>query len=153
MKIRNIAMAVTILLALAFTAVTGMAIPNGNADDKSLIDTTALVDDIKDKDVTIGPDHALYGLMIAWEKIGTTFTFDPTQKLGKQVSHARQRIAEAKAKLKTNDIKAAEKALEKYDEEMEEADETISRISNVDPELINMQLEIAQQQYVLEKLL
>ena len=153
MKIRNIALAGIILLALAFTAVTGMAITDGTADDAITTDTTALVDDINDNEVTIGPDHALYGLMIAWEKIGTTFTFDPTQKLGKQVSHARQRIAEAKAKLKTNDIKAAEKALEKYDEEMEEADETISRISNVDPELIKMQLQIAQQQYVLERLL
>ncbi len=153
MKIRNIALTGIILLALSFTAFTGMAITNVIAADENTPDTTALVDDIRDNEVTIGPDHPLYGLMIAYGRIETTFTFDPTQKLGKQISHARQRIAEAKVELKANNIKAAEKAFEKYHEETEDAKETISRISNGDQELINMQLEIAQQQYVLERLL
>jgi len=46
-----------------------MADTNVTEGDANITETTALVDDINDNEVTIGPDHALYGLMIAWEKL------------------------------------------------------------------------------------
>ncbi len=152
MRLKNITLAGFILLALAFTAVTGMAQTKA-ADNANASDITVLVDDIKEHEGSIGPGHALYGLMIAFENLGTTFTFNPEEKLGKQVANARQRIAEAKAELRKNNTKAAEIAFEKYEEEIEEADSTLSGISGDNAGLVNAQLRIANHQYVLKNLL
>ncbi len=159
MRLRNIALAGIVLLALTFTAGTGLADTNGTADQANVTDNNTnisdehvLVDDIAPDEPLIGPGHALYGLSIAWEHLGMTFTINPEERLGKQIAQARQRIAEAKAKLNKNDFKNAEIALERYQEEMDEANETISRISD-NAGLLNEQLKIAKHQYVLGRLL
>lgn len=166
MRLRNITMAGVILLA--FTIGMAGATENGTANETSTVTGTPTEtltvtptgtaipepDDNETEDESlIGPGNAFYGLKIAFENIDEIFTFDPKERLGKQVSHARHRIAEGKAKLKNNDKKSAEKAFEKYKEEMDEAKETISKISGTDGELIKLQLEVAQQQFILEKLL
>ena len=143
MRLRNILLASIILSVLAFVPGTVMADTNNDS---------VLADDIDPEDAMIGPGHALYGLRIAFENLGTTFTFDADEKLGKQVSQARHRIAEAKAQLNKKDFKAAEIAFEAYEQEIDEANETISRISNKTG-LLNAQLMVTKYQYVLERLL
>ena len=143
MRLRNFLLASIILSVLAFVPGTVMADTNNDS---------VLADDIDPEDAMIGPGHALYGLRIAFENLGTTFTFDADEKLGKQVSQARHRIAEAKAQLNKKDFKAAEIAFEAYEQEIDEANETISRISNKTG-LLNAQLMVTKYQYVLERLL
>jgi hypothetical protein len=101
----------------------------------------------------IGPGNALYGLKIAFENIGETFTFNASEKLGLQVAHARQRIAEARAELKKNNTEAADKALAQYGAKMNAVNETMSKLSDNDTGLINAQKEIAKHQVILEQLL
>ncbi len=101
----------------------------------------------------IGPGNALYGLKIAFENIGETFTFNESEKLGKQVANARHRIAEARAELKKNNTEAAEKALAQYRAKMNTVNETMSKLSDKDTGLINAQQMIAKHQVILEQLL
>src|SRR3972149_5175351 len=161
MRLRNILLASIVLSVLASVTGTVMADTNNDTGQANIIesntdaaasDDSVLADDIDPEDAMIGPGHVLYGLRIAFENLGTTFTFDADEKLGKQVSQARHRIAEAKAQLNKKDFKAAEIAFEAYEQEIDEANETISRISNKTG-LLNAQLMVTKYQYVLERLL
>ncbi|WP_257000037.1 DUF5667 domain-containing protein [Candidatus Methanoperedens nitratireducens] len=101
----------------------------------------------------MGPGNALYGLQIAFENIGETFTFNASEKLGKQVAHARKRIAEARAALKRNDTDAADKAFAQYKAKMNSVNESTAKLSDKDTGLINAQQMIAKHQVILEQLL
>lgn len=70
--------------------------------------------DIEPSEGGIGPDNPLYGLKLAFEAVDESFTFDRGAKLIKQVLHARERIAEAKAMLLANNSDAAEVAVNEY---------------------------------------
>lgn len=149
MNMRKITLAAIILLALAFTiSVTGEAQENQTSNA-----TEDLVDDIEPYEGSIGPGNALYGLMIAFGNIDETFTFNASEKLGKQVAHARLRIAEAKSELRKNNNEAANRALLQYREKINSTEGTISRISGSDSGLLHAQEMIAKHQYVLERLL
>lgn len=149
MNRRKITLAAIILLALAFTiSVIGEAQENQTSNA-----TEDLVDDIEPYEGSIGPGNALYGLMIAFGNIDETFTFNASEKLGKQVAHARLRIAEAKAELRKNNNEAANRALLQYREKINSTEGTISRISGSDSGLLHAQEMIAKHQYVLERLL
>lgn len=148
MNMRKITLAAIILLALAFTiSVTGAAQENQTSN------ATDLVDDIEPYEGSIGPGNALYGLKIAFENIDETFTFNASEKLGKQVAHARKRIAEAKAELRKNNSEAADRALLQYREKSESTEGAISGFSGSDSGLLRSQEMIAKHQYVLERLL
>lgn len=123
----------------------------GNPDDKPISEEPT--DNVGEDEGTFGPGHALHGLYIAFENIGETFTFNASEKLGKQVSHARKRIAEARAALKRNDIEAANIALEQYTEKMEEAKKSISELKGTDSGLANAEDMIAKHEMVLKNLL
>ncbi|MBU4374771.1 MAG: hypothetical protein KKD69_02460 [Euryarchaeota archaeon] len=149
MNMKKITLAAIILLALAFTiSVVGAAQENQTSNA-----TEDLVDDIEPYEGSIGPGNALYGLKIAFENIDETFTFNASEKLGKQVAHARQRIAEAKAELRKNNNAAANKALLQYREKTNSTEGAISRFSGSDSGLLHAQEMIAKHQYVLERLL
>ena len=108
-------------------------------------------DEADDKDL-IGPGNALYGLKIAFENIDEVFTFNASEKLGKQVSHARKRIAEARAALKRNDTEAANKALAQYEAKISEVNGTMSKLSSKDTGLMNAQQMILKHQLILKNL-
>jgi hypothetical protein len=174
MRLKNITMAGIILLVLAFTV--GMA---GATDQNATVNETPTVNETRTPIATLtanvtatpadagvidenntnageglfGPGNALYGLGIAFQNIGETFTFNESEKLGLQVAHARQRIAEARAELKKNNTEAADKALAQYREKMNAVNETMSKLSDNDTGLINAQKEIAKHQVILEQLL
>jgi len=159
MRLRDITMAGIILLMLAFVispvnAVTDSATSTdtGAAVDASN-DATQLVDDIEPEDNIIGPDHVLYKLRMAFEDIDVAFTFNDSEKADKQVSQARHRLAELKSAFKNKNEKAAESAIDQYQEETVQAQETISRHTGRDTGLFRAQSRIANHSYVLERLL
>ncbi|MFZ3059916.1 MAG: DUF5667 domain-containing protein [Candidatus Methanoperedens sp.] len=172
MTLRNITLAGMILLVLAFTIGMAGAAENGTVNETSTVTATGTptetltvtgtatstategaADDEEADEGLIGPGNALYGLQIAFENIGETFTFNASEKLGKQVAHARKRIAEARAALKRNDTEAANEALEHYREKMEEANKSVSDFRGTDSGLANAEQMIAKHEIVLKNLL
>jgi len=146
MNIKGMLKAGMILLILGFAL---NIISIARASD----DTEYLVDDIEEYNGSDGPDNALYGLKLAFENIDESFTWNATEKLGKQVSHSRLRIAEAKTGLKNNNNEVAEKAFENYREKVKETEESISEIWGNDSGVLKAQKMIEKQQYVLEQLI
>lgn len=174
MRLRNITLAGMLLLMLAFTASTGMAgasnqtnaTVNGAGNQTSIaanntgeVGTAStengdeLADDVAPYEGSIGPESSLYGLKIAFEGLDETFTFNESEKIGKKVAHARERLSETKAELNKKNAKAAEKALEEYRVKIEEAMGSVSGAATKDKGLLNAQKMIEKHQYVLEKLL
>ncbi|HWR26744.1 MAG TPA: DUF5667 domain-containing protein, partial [candidate division Zixibacteria bacterium] len=144
---RYLMISAVILLGLTFTISTGMA----QAEDK----IKDIVDDIKPYDGSTGPGSALYGLKIAFENMGETFTFNETEKVKKQVEHAELRIAEAKAELKNNDSDAMNRALQRYREKILSVDDRVTGMRRNEPELpelLDVQERIIKHQLVLRNL-
>ena len=169
MRLRNIIPACVIMLLLGFTAGTAGAVENGTADETPVANMTGTPtetltatpaptetpeedDDEAYDEGMIGPGNALYGLKIAFENIGEVFTFDPDEKLGLQVSHARKRIAEARAALKRNDTDAANKAFAKYEAKLDDLNGSMSRASDNDTGLIHAKQMILKHQLILANL-
>ena len=169
MRLRNITLAGVILIVLSFTIGMAGAIENSTGNETPSVNVTGnstgtltiglndtvdpeADDNETEDDSLIGPGNALYGLKIAFENIGEVFTFNASEKLGKQVSHARQRIAEARAALKKNDTGAANKALAEYEAKISEVNGSISELSDKDTGLINAQQMISKHQRILENL-
>jgi hypothetical protein len=165
--IRKIIQAGIILLMLVFTINTGAAsvsepvndtvgdaVQSGSNDiNATYEDVNATVEDIEEYDGPIGPGNALYGLKLAFENLDESFTFNETEKLGKQVMHARLRIAEARSEFRKNNSKGAERALEVYKEKMNETDKLVSEFKDNDSGLANAQEKISKHQKVLGRLL
>jgi len=73
----------------------------------------------------VGPEHALYGLKIAFGNIDETFTCDDSERLGLKVSAARHRIAEARAAFEEGNEEAAGLALGNYWNKTNEIETTV----------------------------
>ena len=163
MRLRNITLAVMLLLMLAFSAGMAGASNQTNATVNGAENQTSIAannknmdeqaDDVAPYEGSIGPGSSLYGLKIAFEGLDETFTFNKSEKIGKKVAHARQRIAEAKTELKNKNDEAAVRALEKYREKIKEADEAVSEASDEDTGLLNAQKMSAKHEAVLKALL
>jgi hypothetical protein len=172
MRLREITMAGIILLVLTFSiaiasaaeqVATGNETPMVNetpaveitgAATETLTSNpdTGTIDDEGADEGLIGPGNALYGLKIAFENIGETFTFNASEKLGKQVANARHRIAEARAALKRNDTEAANRALGEYKAKLDDVNVSISKLSDKDTGFINAQEMILKHQLILKNL-
>jgi hypothetical protein len=82
-------------------------------------------DDIPPFKGAVGPEHALYELKIAFGNIDETFTYNDSERLGKQVSAARHRIAEARAEMDRDNEEAAGLALGHYKNKTDEIEATL----------------------------
>lgn len=102
---------------------------------------------------TISPGNPLYGLMIAMEDWDETFTFNNTQRLEKQMIHANLRIAEVQNELLYNRSDAAELALNRYYEKLNQTQAGLSFIDANSTGLLRAQEMISHHQVVLEDLL
>ncbi len=166
MRLKEITLAGIILLVLTFSiaivsaadqVATGNETPaveiTGAATETltSNQDNITIDDDAADEGL-IGPGNALYGLKIAFENIGETFTFNASEKLGKQVANARHRIAEARAALKRNDTEAANRALAEYKAKIDDVNNSISRLSDKDTGFINARNMILKHEDILKNL-
>jgi len=142
------------------TATDQNATGNGTQDvnvtgttTKTLTSTpTEQANDEESANGIFGPGHLLYRLQIAFENMNEVFTYNASEKLGKQVSHARHRINEYRAAIKRNDIEAADIALAEYGAKINDVDDSVSKLSNKDTGFINAQQMILKHQLILENL-
>lgn len=147
MKLRNITLAGIILLVLSFTISIGTA-----QSDNQASKATKEIDDVEPYEGPIGPEHALYGLKIAFENLDESFTFNAGKKLEKQIAHQELRIAEAKAALIKKNNNAAARALELFQEKNKETENAVSSFPGSDSGLEHAFEMIKKHQYVLENL-
>ena len=159
MRLKGITIAGLILLMFAIIISPVHAQADNATNDTTAGDTIAaggkeeqLVDDIEPDD-GIGPDNVLYKLKLTFEDLDVAFTFNESEKIGKQVSQARHRLAEIKSALKKKNSRAADIAIEQYEEETKQAEESISKIKTKDKGLVRAQARIANHSYVLERLM
>ncbi|MBU1000683.1 hypothetical protein KKE78_04805 [Patescibacteria group bacterium] len=171
MRLRNITLAGIILLVLAFTIGMADATENATGNETPTVSaigsptetltvtatatstaTAEAADDEESGEGLIGPGNALYGLAIAFGNIDEVFTFNASEKLGKQVANARHRLAEVRATLKKNDTEAANKALAAYEAKIKDVNDSISKLPDKATGLVNAQKMILKHQLILVNL-
>lgn len=67
------------------------------------------------------PDHPLYFMTSAWERVGTFFTFGEASKAERELELAGKRLAEARALAEQGKPEAAERAAERYRKQLDRA--------------------------------
>jgi hypothetical protein len=73
----------------------------------------------------VGPGHSLYGLRIAFEDLDESFTFNESELLEKQISHADIRLAELKRELAENRTESADRVLELYRQKLNQTEHVL----------------------------
>lgn len=114
---------------------------------------TVLTDDIAPYNGPIGAENPLYGLKLALEDMDESFTANETERVDKQVNHARLRLSEVRRSLELNQSDSAEQALNNYWMKMNLTNMTISRWGSNATGLLHAQEMIVKHQFVLEHLL
>jgi len=154
MRIRNITLAGMILLVLAFTTGTGVADSQTTATASDTVNQINLTDneEIEPHEGLIGPRNPLYGFMMALDRLNEGFTFNKSEKIKKQMDHAKMRLSEAMDRFEKNDTDAAEIALEQYKIKVEEVNKSVSESNDVDSGLANALKNIGKHQKVIERL-
>jgi hypothetical protein len=135
------------LLVLGLLCLTSMAAAQEDTSG------TVLTDDIQPYNGPIGADSPLYGLKLALEDMDESFTANETERVDKQVDHARLRLSEVRRSLDLNQSDSAEQALNNYWMKMNLTNTTISRWGSNATGLLHAQEMIVKHQYVLEHLL
>ncbi|MCL7412845.1 MAG: DUF5667 domain-containing protein, partial [ANME-2 cluster archaeon] len=107
-------------------------------------------DDIPPYEGAIGPEHALYGLKIAFGNINETFTYNSSERLGLQVSRARHRIAEARREMKKGNDDATGIALGHYKHLMDTISVNINGSDVNDTELVKARDKMSKHQMALQ---
>lgn len=138
------------LLVLGLLFLSGMAAAQDNAADNST--GLAPVDDIQPYNGPIGADSPLYGLKIAMEDIDESFTSNQSERVDKQIGHARFRIAEVRRALELNQSDSAQQALNLYWQKLNLTQSTIASFGSNATGLLHAQEQIAKHQLVLEQL-
>lgn len=114
---------------------------------------TILTDDIAPYTGPIGADSPLYGLKLALEDMDESFTADETERVDKQMDHARIRLSEVRRSLEMNQDDSAEEALNNYWLKMDLTNMTLAKWSSDATGLLHAQEMIVKHQLVLENLL
>lgn len=114
---------------------------------------TVLTDEIEPYNGPIGADSPLYGLKLALEDMDESFTANETERVDKQMIHARLRLSEVRRSLDLNRGDSAEVALNNYWLKMNLTNMTIAKWSSNATGLLHAQEMIVRHQFVLEKLL
>jgi hypothetical protein len=140
------------LLVFGLLCLSGMAAAQ---QDTPVTDTsgTVLTDDIAPYNGPIGADSPLYGLKLALEDMDESFTANETERVDKQMTHARLRLAEVRRSLELNQSDSAEQALHNYWLKMNLTNTTISRWGSNATGLLHAQEMVVKHQFVLEHLL
>jgi hypothetical protein len=140
------------LLVLGLLCLCGMGAAQ---EGTSGTDTTGtvLTDDITPYDGPIGADSPLYGLKLALEDMDESFTTNETERVDKEMNHARLRLSEVRRSLELNQSDSAEQALNNYWLKMNLTNATITRWNANTTGLLHAQEMIVKHQLVLENLL
>jgi len=115
-----------VLLALGLCCTIGPAM----ADNNGTVQGMPYVSDIQPYTGPIGPDSSLYGLKLAFENLGDTFTFNQTQKLEQEINHTDDRLSELEGSLAANQTDAANRALDQYWQDMNQTEDTLSSFND-----------------------
>jgi hypothetical protein len=146
--LKNILLAGIVLLVLTFTIGTGAA----QSDNPTSAATKHADDGVPSYDGLNDPDSVFYGLSIALANVDEAFTLNPNEKLQKKIAHANMRLAEAERQLEKKNAKAAERALEKFNEKDEDVESLISSSSDINSGLLHAQEMNKKHQQVLYNL-
>jgi hypothetical protein len=138
------------LVVLGLLCLSGIAAAEDTAADTA---GTLLTDDIQPYNGPIGADSPLYGLKIALEDMDESFTANETERVNKEMNHARLRLSEVRRSLELNQSESAQQALNNYWLKMNLTNSTISRWGSNATGLLHAQEMIVKHQFVLEHLL
>ncbi len=139
----------TALLVLGLLCLSGIAA--AQQDDNTT--DTVLTDDIQPYNGPIGADSPLYGLKLALEDMDESFTANETERVNKQMGHARLRLSEVRRSLELNQSDSAEQALNNYGMKMNLTNATLTRWGSNATGLLHAEEMIVKHQFVLEHLL
>jgi hypothetical protein len=135
------------LLVLGLLCISGIAAAQEDTSG------TVITDDIQPYDGPIGPDSPLYGLKLALEDMDESFTPNETERVDKQMDHARLRLSEVRRSLDLNQSDSAEQALNNYWMKMNLTNMTITRWGSNATGLLHAQEMTLKHQFVLEHLM
>jgi hypothetical protein len=139
------------MMVLALFCIIGIAA--AQADTTTDAQVIEVSDDIAPYNGPIGAGNPLYGLKIAMEDLDETFTFNESQRMEKQLNHARLRIAEVRWELEINRTDTAQQVLELYLQKMNLTENSMVTYRSNATGLLHAQEMITKHQFVLEKLL
>jgi hypothetical protein len=139
------------MMVLALFCIIGIAA--AQADTTTDAQVIEVSDDIAPYNGPIGAGNPLYGLKIAMEDLDETFTFNESQRMEKQLNHARLRIAEVRRELEINRTDTAQQVLELYLQKMNLTENSMVTYRSNATGLLHAQEMITKHQFVLEKLL
>jgi hypothetical protein len=138
------------LLIFGLLCLSGIAAAQETAAD---LNGTIITDDIQPYTGPIGADSPLYGLKLALEDVDESFTPNETERVDKEMNHARLRLSEVRRSLDLNQSESAQQALNNYWLKMNLTNSTIFQWRSNATGLLHAQEMIMKHQFVLERLL
>jgi len=139
------------LLVLGLLCLSGIAAAQENTGVNA--SETLLAGDIEPYNGPIGADSPLYGLKIALENMDESFTANETERINKEMDHARLRLSELLRALEQNKSETVQEVIDNYLAKVNLTNVTISRWSSNGTGLLHAQEMIVRHQTVLEHLL
>lgn len=110
-------------------------------------------EDIPAYDGPMGADSPLYGLKLAFEDLDESFTTNETEKVDKQMDHARIRLSEARREFAENRTATAQEALDQYWQKVNITRMSLAYFSANQTSLVHAQEMHEKHQIVLEGLM
>jgi hypothetical protein len=135
------------LLVLGLLCLSGIAAAQADTSG------TVLTDDIQPYNGPIAADSPLYGLKLALEDMDESFTANETERVDKEIDHARLRLSEVRRALELNESDSAQQALDNYWMKMNLTNTTLSLWRSNTTGLLHAQEMIVKHQFVLENLM
>lgn len=124
--------------------------------EPTLQETTGTTDtsgDIAPYDGAISADNPLYGLKLAFEDLDESFTANETERVTKQMQHARLRLSEVRRELALNQTDSAQAALDQYWQKVNITQMSLAYFGANQTGLIHAQEMHQHHQMVLEELM
>jgi hypothetical protein len=158
MKNRSIFFAGLMVIALLCTAGITTAEENATVTETTvpaMQDTPGITgpDDISAYDGPIGADSPLYGLKLALEDLDESFTTNESERVDKQMNHARVRLSEARRELAGNRTDSAQQALDQYWQKVNMTQMSLAYFGSNQTGLVHAQEMHEHHQMVLEELM
>jgi hypothetical protein len=110
-------------------------------------------DDIAPYDGPIGADSPLYGLKLALEDLDESFTTNESERVDKQMNHARLRLSEVRRELAENRTDSAQNALDQYWQKVNITQMSLTYFGSNQTSLVHAQEMHEKHQMVLEDLM
>lgn len=110
-------------------------------------------EDIPPYDGPIGADNPLYGLKLALEDLDESFTTNESERIDKQMNHARLRLSEVRRELAENRTDSAEQALDQYWQKVNMTQMSLAYFGSNQTGLVHAQEMHEKHQVVLEGLM